>query len=180
MSVDFVRPRIADLVFQLYARPLHPELFDSVLLRQYQREDYHLTIRITRNGHAITWTSGDQILTEIAEVEQDLSPQHRLLHYRMRGEHAATYPFRPGLTYQASFQVETLAPEIFRHVHEEILADGARRGILHNFRPNNRLTIAPLGFVAVDSRPGCVFLSAFHTFPEENTVIKSQSLIERR
>src|SRR5687767_626964 len=109
MSVYFVRPRIADVVFDLYARPLHPQLFDSVLVRQYQREDYQLTIRITRNGHAITWCKGDLVLTEIAEIEQELSPQHRLLHYRMRGEHSATYPFKPSLTYQASFQVETLA-----------------------------------------------------------------------
>lgn len=180
MSVDFVRPRIADLVFQLYKRPLHPELFDSVLVRSIQRDDFHLSIRITRNGHVINWAKGDLLLTEIAEIEQELSPQHRLLHYRMRGEHAATYPVGAGLTYQASFQVETLAPEIYRHVHEEILADGARRGILHNFRPNNRLTIAPLGFLAVDTRPGCVLVSAFHTFPEENTIIKSQSLLERR
>ncbi len=179
MSVYFVRPRVADLVFQLHARPLHPELFDTVSLRHFQREDYRLTIRITRTGHVITWQNPSLVLTELADIDQELSPQHRLLHYRMRGEHSATYPCSRGITYQLSFQVETLAPEIFRHVHEEILTDGTKRGILHNFQPNHRLTIAPLSYVSVETRPGCLFLSAFHTFPEENTVIKSQSLIER-
>ena len=28
MSVDYVRPRVNELVYQLYGRPLHPELFD--------------------------------------------------------------------------------------------------------------------------------------------------------
>lgn len=180
MSVFFVRPRIADLVFELHARPLHPELFDTVLARTFQRDDATLTVRITRNGHAITWHRGELALTEVADLEQDLSLRHRLLHFRMRGEHAATCPLGPGFTYQVNFQVEVLPPEIFHHVHEEVLLDGAKRGILHNFRPNNRLTIAPLGYVAVESRPGCLFLSACHTFPEENTVIKSQSLIEER
>lgn len=180
MSVYFVRPRIADLVFQLYAHPLHPELFDSVLQRQFRRADAHLIVRITRNGHAITWRKGNLALTEIADIDNDLSPTRRLLNYRMRGEHAARCPLGLDITYQVNFQVETLPPEIFRHVHEEILADGAKRGLLHNFRPNNRLTIAPLGHIAVDSRPGCLFLSACHTFPEENTVIKSQSLIEEK
>jgi hypothetical protein len=180
MSVFFVRPRVADLVFQLYARPLHPEVFDTVVARPFDRDDYKLTVRITRTGHVITWRNASLTLTELADIDQNFANHRRLLHYRMRGEHAATYSCGDGITYQVSFQVETLAPEIFRHVHEEILSDGAKRGILHNFQPNHRLTIAPLGYVAVDSRPGCIFLSAFHTFPEENTVIKSQSLIERK
>jgi len=37
-----------------------------------------------------------------------------------------------------------------------------------------------LGFVTVEARPGCLFLSAFHTFPEEHTVVKTQSLIEKK
>jgi hypothetical protein len=32
----------------------------------------------------------------------------------------------------------------------------------------------------VEARPGCLFLSAFHTFPDELTVVKTQSLIEKR
>lgn len=180
MNVYSVRPRVADLVFQLYARPLHPEMFETVAVRSFEREDYRLCVRITRTGHVITWNNGAVTLTELASADQRFSEQRRLLHYRMRGEHSATYPCGQGLTYQVSFQVETLAPEIFRHVHDEILSDGGKRGILHNFQPNHRLTVAPLGYVAVDTRPGCVFLSAFHTFPEENTIIKSQSLIEKR
>jgi hypothetical protein len=79
-----------------------------------------------------------------------------------------------------SFQVETLTPEIFLHVHDEILCDGGKRGLLHNFQPNHRLAVSPLGHIAVEGRPGCLLWSTFHTFPEENTVIKSQTLIEKR
>ena len=79
-----------------------------------------------------------------------------------------------------SFQVETLSPEIFLHVHDEILADGAKRGLLHNFPTQNRLAVAPLSFIQADARPGCLCLSSFHTFPDEHTVVKTQSLIERR
>ena len=79
-----------------------------------------------------------------------------------------------------SFQVEVLAPEIFVHVHDEILNDGSKRGLLHNFPSHHRLAIAPLGYVSAEARPGCLFLSSFHTFPNEHTVVKTQSLIERR
>jgi hypothetical protein len=79
-----------------------------------------------------------------------------------------------------SFQVEVLAPEIFLHVHEEIRADGNKRGLLHNFPAQDRLAIAPLGFITADARPGCLCLSSFHTFPGESTIVKTQSLIEKR
>ena len=180
MSLLAIRPKVSDLVFQLYGRPLHPELFDILAVRKFQREDYELRVWITRTGHVITWENPDVLLTEVADAEQALPQARRLLSYRLRGEHSARLPCSHGVLYQTSFQVETLAPEIFLHVHDEILADGGKRGLLHNFQPNHRLAVAPLGYVVVESRPRCLFLSTFHTFPEESAVVKSQTLIERR
>lgn len=181
MGVDFVRPPVCDLVFQLYGRPLHPELFDILAERRIRREDYELTVRITRTGHVISWENADVFLTEVAAASaQELPDRRRLMHYRLRSEHSATLACAHGVHYQMSFQVEVLSPEIFLHVHDEILADGSKRGLLHNFPSHNRLSLAPLGFISAEARPGCLFLTTFHTFPTENTVVKTQSLIERR
>jgi hypothetical protein len=84
-----------------------------------------------------------------------------------------------GIHYEMSFQVEVLAPEIFLHIHDEILSDGSKRGLLHNFPSHNRLSVAPLGFITAEAGRGRLFLSTFHTFPTENTVVKTQSLIEK-
>jgi hypothetical protein len=181
MGVDYVRPRVGDLVFQLYGRPLHPELFEILTSRKVRREDYELTIWITRTGHVLTWENQDVQLTEVAAAsDQELPQKRRLLSYRLRGEHSGLLACPHGVTYQTTFQVETLQPEIFLHVHDEILADGGKRGLLHNFQPNHRLALAPLGFVTVETRAGCLFVSTFHTFPDEHTVVKSQSLIEKK
>ena len=181
MGVYFLRPRVSDLVFHLYGRPLHPELFDILAQRKIQREDYELTVRITRTGHLVSWDNRDVHLTEVATAaDQPLPEKRRLLSYRLRHEHSDTLACAHGVNYQMSFQVEVLPPEIFLHVHDEILADGNKRGLLHNFQPHHRLALAPLGFVSVEARAGCLFLSAFHTFPEEHTVVKTQSLIEKR
>jgi hypothetical protein len=180
MNVEIVRPRVGDLVFQLYGRPLHPELFDILAWRKLQREDYELTLRITRTGHVITWENPDVLLTEVAAAaDQELPEKRRLLSYRLRGEHSGGLICAHGINYQTTFQVETLAPDIFRQVHEEILADGEKRGLLHNFQATQRLSVAPLGMIAVETRSSCLFLSTFHTFPDEHTIIKSQSLIEK-
>lgn len=103
-----------------------------------------------------------------------------MLSYRLRNEQSATLACEHGIHYQSSFQVEVLRPELFAHVHDEIVADGSKRGLLHCFCSHSRISLAPLGFVTAEFRPGCLFLSSFHTFPGEHTVIKTQSLIERK
>jgi hypothetical protein len=181
MGVPFVRPPVCDLVFQLYGRPLHPELFDILAVRKIRREDYELTVRITRTGHVISWENADVHLTEVtAEATQELPNKRRLLDYRLRSEHTGRLPCAHGVHYEMSFQVEVLPPEIFLHVHDEILADGGKRGLLHNFPSHHRLAVAPLGFVSAEARPNCLILSTFHTFPTEHTVVKTQSLIEKQ
>ena len=179
MSLFILRPRVRDLVFQTYGRPLHPELFDILAVRKIRKRDYEVTVWITRTGHVITWENQDVFVTEAAAAADQPLPQgRRLLGFRLRGEHSATLNCAHGVCYQTSFQVETLTPEIFLHVHDEILAEGGKRGLLHNFRPNHRLAVSPLGCIEIEARPSCLFLSTFRTFPEENTVVKSQSLIE--
>jgi Protein of unknown function DUF2617 len=181
MNAYILRPNVSDLVFQLYGRPLHPELFDILAVRKIQREDYSLCVRITRTGHVVSWENADVVLTEVATAADQALPEgRRLLHYPLRGEHSGVLPCAHGVNYHMSFQVETMTPEVFLHVHGEILADGGKRGLLHNFQPNHRLAVAPLGYIEIEARPRCVFLSTFHTFPDENTVIKSQTLIEKK
>jgi hypothetical protein len=181
MSVQLVRPPVGDLVFQLYGRPLHPELFDILAVRTIQREDYVLTVRITRTGHVISWENPDVFLTEVtAAADQPLPQRRRLLDYRLRSEHSGRLVCAHGIHYQMTFQVEVLPPEIFHHIHDEILADGSKRGLLHHLPCPHRLTLSPLGYISAEARPGCLFLSSFHTFPSEHTVIKTQSLIEKK
>jgi hypothetical protein len=179
--VSSVRPAVADLIFQVYGRPLHPELFDVLAMRQIRHADFQLTVRITRTGHVISWEDDDVHLTEVTAAADQELPSKRLLHsHRLRQEHFAAVPCLHGVHYQSTSQVEALSPEVFLHVHDEILADGGKRGFLHHFSRHARFALAPIGFVLADFRPGCLFLTSFHTFPSEHTVVKTQSLIEKK
>ena len=42
------------------------------------------------------------------------------------------------------------------------------------------LALAPLAHLTAEHKPGCLFVTAFHTFPREFAVLKTQSLIETR
>ncbi len=160
---------------------MHPELFEILAMRKVRHEDYELTVWITRTGHVITFENADVVLSEVtAAAEEPLPEKRRLLGYRLRGEHYGQCTCAHGIHYQMGFQVEVLTPELFLSVHEEIVRDGSKRGMLHNFPSHSRLSLTPLGFITVEARPGCLFLSSFHTFPSEDTVVKTQSLIEKK
>ena len=181
MSIDFCRPRVAELIFHLYARSLHPELFETLAFRRVRRDGYVLTVRITPAGHVLTWDTDAAHLTEVTAARDQLLPASgHVIRHRFHGEHCDAVNPAAGVSYQMSSQVEVLAPELFLHVHEEILADGLKRGLLHHFAPHHRLALSPLGFVAVEAWKGCLSVATFHTFPDEFTVVKTQSLIERQ
>jgi hypothetical protein len=178
MNVQIARPRVSDLVFHLYNRPLHPEIFEVFAERRLACDTQNVHVRITRSGHVLTWERNDVWITEVTAASGDELPDNSLLNHRLRGEQVGQVQVRPDIRYQMSTQVETLPWEIFLHVHDEILADGMRRGILHNFQPNHRLALAPLGFLTIEGNKRSLVVQAFHTFPEECTIVKSQSLID--
>jgi hypothetical protein len=179
MGEPLVRPRIAEVVFRLYSRPLHPELFDVLACRTVERDGYTLAVRLTRTGHLLGWTDGRVHLTELtATADMELPEFGRRLGHKLDGGQSGRSEFAHGVRYQVSSQVEVLRPEQFLHVHEELAADGARKGLVFHCKTGNRLGLAPLGVVIVQTVPRGISTSAFHTFPDELAIIKTQSLIE--
>lgn len=179
MSVPLVRPRVADVVFRLYDRPLHPELFEVVAAKMVVRDGYQLSVRLTRTGHTLAFSSAGVHLEEvIATADQELPEAGvRLAHCfdsRRRGRCEL-----PGVKYQMESQVEVLEPEQFAHLHAELAADGERKGLVYHCKQGNRIGLSPLGVVIVEALPSALSVTAFHTFPDEFAVLKMQSLIEQ-
>jgi hypothetical protein len=178
MGVPFVRPRVADLVFRLFDRPLHPELFEVLASRTIKRDGYTLCSRLTRSGHVLGWTDGRVHIEEVtATAEMELPGGGRLLAHVFDGGWNGRCELG-GVRYRVSSQLEVLPAEQFVHVHEELAADGARKGLVYHCKAENRLALSPLGVVIVTAVPRGLSAAAFHTFPDELAVIKTQSLIE--
>ncbi len=82
-----VRPKIAELVFQLYRRALHPELFEIYCSRTINRGEYQAKIDITGAGHVVTWRYAGLTLSEVATSAQHPLPENRrLMSYGLRGQ----------------------------------------------------------------------------------------------
>jgi hypothetical protein len=174
-----VRPKVAELVFQLYGRALHPELFEVYSTRTVERGDYQATIDITSAGHVVTWRYQGLILTEVAASAQHPLPQkRRLLSYRLRGERQDRVECRGGCRYQFNFQLEPVEPEVFWTYQQELSLEGVRQGMLHTFDSSGRMALGALSYIHVETRNRSLLVQAFHTFPDDYAIVKSQSLFE--
>jgi hypothetical protein len=163
----------------LYGRSLHPELFEVYSSRHVKRGDYEATINITSAGHVVTWRYHGLTLTEVAASAHHPLPQkRRLISYRLKGERNDRIECRGGASYQVNFQLEPVDPEVFWTFQQELALDGERQGMLHTFNSSGRMAVGALSYINVETRNRSMFVQAFHTFPDDYAIVKSQSLFE--
>ena len=171
-----VRPKVAELVFQLYGRSLHPELFEIYQSRTISRGGYEATVQITSAGHLVTWSYDGIILTEVAAAAQNPLPQkRRLMSYRLKGDRTDRLECRGGICYEMSFSLEPAKPERFLAYQKELTLQATRKGMLHRFDASGRFDTGAMSYVSVDSRNKAFCVQAFHTFPDDCAVLKIQS-----
>lgn len=174
-----IRPKVNDLVFQLYGRALHPELFQIFTSRSVERGGYQATVSITSAGHFVTWRKDGLTLTEVAtSAGQPLPQKRRLLSYRLSGERSDRMVCRGGASYQMCFQLETIAPEVFWTFQQELCVEATKHGLLHRFESGGRMALGAISWVTIETRDKSLLVQAFHTFPDDLAVVKSQSIFE--
>jgi Protein of unknown function DUF2617 len=172
-----IRPKIAELVFQLYGRSLHPELFEVHSTRRIERGGYRATIQITTAGHVISWQYGDFTLTEVAAAANHPLPERRrLMSHRLKGSCSDTVECRGGVRYETTFSLEPVEKEAFWAYQKELTQSGARSGLLHCFEASGRFGLGAMSYVHVESRDRRLSIQAFHTFPDDYAIVKSQSV----
>lgn len=174
-----VRPKVTELAFQLYGRPLHPELFQVYETCTIERGGYTAKIDITSAGHVVTWRYAGLTLTEVAaSAHHPLPKMRRLLSYCLKGQRSDRVECRGGISYQMSFQLEPTAPEVFWTFQQELAQQGLRQGLLHHFHSNKRMALGALSYINLEARNRSLLVQAFHTFPDDYAVVKSQSLFQ--
>jgi hypothetical protein len=181
MGVSFGRSRVADLAFQIFGRTLHPDWFATRGHRRVTREGWEADIRIIEGGHAILFRSGPHRISEILSGPNTILPEPGLLfHSPVRHERSAN--LQPGgeVEYQTCFEVERVEPEVFKHLSDEMTLDASRDRLFHQFAPSNRMAPAPISHIWIESRVKGLSIHAFHTFPDEHAIVRTQSLFEPR
>ena len=171
-----VRPKVAELVFQLYGRPLHPELFEVHTSRTVERGDYRARVEITNAGHVVTWQYQGLTLTEVAtSAHHPLPEKRRLLSYRLQGERSDRVECRGGAVYEAQFQMERVDPAVFWSYQEELFNNVETEGMLFRFESSGRIAMGAVSYIHLQCRERTMRIQAFHTFPDDYAIVKTQS-----
>ena len=179
MGVSFGRSRVADLSFQVFARTFHPDWFAVRSHRRVTQNGWEADVRIIEGGHAVIFRAGSVRLTEVLAGRETLLPESGLLfHSPIRSERSARLRPRGEMEYQACFEVERVDPEVFAHLSDELTLDSSKGRLFHRFAPANRLLPAPISHVRIEARVKGLTVHAFHTFPEEHAIVRTQSLFE--
>ena len=174
-----VRPKVAELSFQLFGRALHPELFKVFATKTVERGDYRAQIDITSAGHVITWRYRGLTLTEVAcSAQHPLPEKRRLLSYRLKGERNDRVECRGGIVYSMNYQLEPVAPEVFWSFQAELNRDNLPNSVFHSFDSSGRMALGAMSFIHAETRTRSLLVQAFHTFPDDYAIVKTQSVFE--
>lgn len=173
------KQRVEDLHFCLYQRALHPELFHIHRVKRVQQARYSAEIWIVGLTHVVMVQFGDQVLTELIAEDTELLPKAGLATtFRFRGERDHMQSFPNDVRYILSTQVEKLTPQLFPATHRDYVHFAQNRGMFETFEEWSHDGLAPFTFVDFDARDAEFHVHAFHAYPEELTLLKTQSIFE--
>jgi hypothetical protein len=171
--------RIDDLHFFLYHRALHPELFRIEQVRQLRQKRYTAEIWLVGLSHVVMLQAKNQVITEMIGPDSDLLPKMGLVtRFRFRGEKDHVQSFDDGVQHIMSSQVERMTPNLFAASHRDLLRYSAKRGLLCTFPEWSSSELEPFSFIDYEAREGELHVHAYHAFPDELTLLKTQSIFE--
>lgn len=181
MGVRSGRLHVADLAFQVYNRPLHPDWFAVRAHRRIIQPGWEADLRIIDGGHAIHFITGIVRMTEVLAGPETLLPEPGLL-YHSAVRHERSTSLRPGprVEYQSCLETERLDSQVFAHICDELILDPTPGDLFHRFPRPDRLSPAPLSRLHIEPRARSLTIHAFHTFPDERAIVRIQSLFEIR
>ena len=173
------RHRVEDLQFCLYQRAIHPELFHIHRVKRLEQARYNAEIWVVGLTHVVTVQCGDQTLTEL--IVEDMEPLPKVglaTSFRFRGERDHAQSFANDMKYILSTQVERMTPQLFPPTHRDYVHYAHNRGLFVSFDDWAVDDLAPFTFIDFDARDHEFHVHAFHAYPEELTLLKTQSIFE--
>lgn len=177
MALLSARPKISELVFGLYGRSLHPELFQIHSSRQLERDHFSARIDITSAGHLIMFKVGSRVFTELAtSAHHELPEKRRLLSQRLSGQFEDEIECEGGVHFEYQFHLERTTPEIFYAMNRAFQERREMEGLVCQFESSGRVQMGAISYIYIDTRLHSLRIQAMHTFPDDYTILKTQSL----
>src|SRR5262245_42977239 len=168
-----------DLNLFLFDRPLHPELFRHYANYRVNQVRYHADIWFVGLSHVLTVTAGQRSLTEVVAADSDVLPTRGVLtRFRMKGERDLERRSPEGWHYMGSSQLETMDEPLYKSVHTDLVKHAQKKGWFYQFDQRGDGELFPFSYIDHEAWDGQFHVHAFHAFPAERTVVKTQTIFE--
>jgi hypothetical protein len=172
---------VGELVFSLYQRPLHPELFTIYASRQIKTEQYETIIWVTNCSHVASVFMKDLCLTELINAPDQMLPQRGLIErFQFNGQRNHKCTMSKNLSYMTDFQIEKMSPNLYKQSHNDLEKFARNRGVFVRFPDQAVGGLEPFSYIDFEARKTELHIHTFHAYPEQVTIIKTQSLFEFR
>ena len=173
-----VRPKVTEINFHLFAKPVHPELVEVCGSRRVERENYQLKLDVTTDGHLITFIHDDRVFCEVAAAaSHELPQQCRLISHAVGGSKCnGPAQIDDAIAYQSNVSLESVDPKMFVTIQQQLDKRVETDGLVHRFESNGRLSFGAISYMHAQSFIHHVRVRAFHTFPETCAVLKTDTV----
>ncbi|AQT67550.1 hypothetical protein STSP2_00698 [Anaerohalosphaera lusitana] len=169
---------ISELSFSLYQRSLHPELFNIYSKRQIRTENYDAQIWATGCSHVVSAYHKGMCLSELISMPGQPLPKRGLVErFQFRGQKNHRCRLSKGVSYMTDFQVEKMSPNLYRQSHIDLERFAKNRGIFVKFPEMSSSGLEPFSYIDFEARKTELHIHAFHAYPDQVTIIKTQSLV---
>ncbi len=170
---------VSSLRFLLYDRPLHPELFDIYHDHHIVKAGYEAQIWVTGCTHVVGFFRGAESLLEVAaDRDAELPERGLLVEMPFSGERAHERKQTEGIHYMMNLQVEQMSKDVYWRTHHELARLGARRGLFVPFPKWMCRSLTPFTYIDYSAKPNELHVFAFHAFPGDLAIVKTQSIFE--
>ena len=170
---------IEELTFSLFQRTVHPELFQVYAKRQLKTDKYEANIWITGCTHVASVHAKDVCLTEVVSAPGQMLPQRGLIErFRFRGPRSHKCTLSRGLSYMTDFQIEKMSANLYRQSHIDLEKFARNRGVFVKFPALEVDGLQPFCYIDYESRQSELHIHTFAAYPDQVTMIKTQSLFD--
>ena len=171
--------KVGQLAFSLFQRPLHPELFSIYAKRQLKTEKYEATIWATGCSHLVSVFRKKLCLTEVISPATQMLPKTGLIEkFPFKGQKNHKCVVGRGLSYMTEFEVERMSANLNRQSHSNLAGFARNRGIFVALPQLSRNGLEPFSYLDFEARRNELHIHAFHAYPEQVTIVKTQSLFD--
>jgi hypothetical protein len=174
-----IRPTIAEHALYVFGRSIHPELFQVYKTKHIQRSNYSARIDITGDGHVITFVRGHLVISEVLCSCKQLLPQRRrIISSPLRSKFYQEVDRNAVVRYSTECERESVSPDMFWMVQTQLQRSECDQELLQTFDSSGRIAYGAVSYLHVEERENQMLVQAFHTFPDDHTILKAVSTFQ--